>query len=132
MRVIRYLSLEWLAALTDEVAASATLQALAAQHTIGVTQVVTDGPEGTVVYHLQVGDGSAGFGAGSAFPEDVRIEQTWETAVGVANGTLNAQEAFIKGRVLLTGNQQKLMESQPVFSALNDVFEKVRERTEYR
>lgn len=132
MRVIRYLSLEWLAALTDEVAASATLQALAAQHTIGVTQVVTDGPEGTVVYHLQVGDGSAAFGAGSAFPEDVRIEQTWETAVGVANGTLNAQEAFIKGRVLLTGNQQKLMESQPVFSALNDVFEKVRERTEYR
>ncbi len=132
MRVIRYLSLEWLAALTDEVAASAALQALAAQHTIGVTQVVTDGPEGTVVYHLQVGDGSAAFGAGSAFPEDVRIEQTWETAVGVANGTLNAQEAFIKGRVLLTGNQQKLMESQPVFSALNDVFEKVRERTEYR
>ena len=132
MRVIRYLSLEWLAALTDEVAASATLHALAAQHTIGVTQVVTDGPEGTVVYHLQVGDGSAVFGAGSAFPEDVRIEQTWETAVGVANGTLNAQEAFIKGRVLLTGNQQKLMESQPVFSALNDVFEKVRERTEYR
>jgi len=84
------------------------------------------------VYHLQVGDGGAAFGAGSAFPEDVRIEQTWETAVGVANGTLNAQEAFIKGRVLLTGSQQKLLDSQPVFSALNDVFEKVRERTEYR
>ena len=132
MHVIRYLSLEWLAALSTEVAESAALRALAADHTIGVTQVVTDGPEGTVVYHLQVGDGGAAFGAGSAFPEDVRIEQTWETAVGVANGTLNAQEAFIKGRVLLTGSQQKLLDSQPVFSALNDVFEKVRERTEYR
>ncbi|MEQ1701144.1 MAG: hypothetical protein ABMA25_13605 [Ilumatobacteraceae bacterium] len=130
--MIRYLSLEWLDALTTEVAASTALQELAAEHTIGVTQVVTDGPEGTIVYHLQVGDGSATFGAGSAFPEDVRMEQTWETAVGVATGELNAQEAFIKGRILLTGSQQKLVESQPVFGALDAVFTSVRERTEYR
>ena len=132
MHVIRYLSLEWLAALTTEVADSETLQSLASEHTIGVTQVVTDGPEGTVVYHLQVGDGLAAFGAGSALPEDVRMEQTWETAVGVAKGELNAQEAFIKGRILLTGSQQKLVESQPVFGALDGVFTSVRERTEYR
>ncbi len=132
MPVIRYLSLEWLAALTTEVAASATLQALAGEHTIGVTQVVTDGPEGTVVYHLQVGNGVAAFGAGSAFPEDVRMEQTWDTAVGVATGEVNAQEAFIRGWILLTGSQQKLVESQPVFGALDGVFTSVRERTEYR
>ena len=132
MTVIRYLSLEWLEALTAEVAASATLQQLAGQHTIGVTQVVTDGPEGTIVYHLQVGDGSATFGAGSAFPEDVRMEQTWETAVAVATGELNAQDAFIGGRILLTGDQQKLMASQPVFKALDAVFATVRQRTEYR
>ena len=131
MGVIRYLSLEWLEALTAEVAASAELQGLAAHHTIGVTQVITDGPEGTVVYHLQVGDGVAAFGAGSAFPEDVRMEQTWETATGVATGTLNAQEAFIKGRILLSGSQQKLVESQPVFAALDGVFRNVRDRTEY-
>lgn len=131
MRVIRYLSLEWLDALTAEVAANAELQDLASQHTIGVTQVVTDGPEGTVVYHLQVGDGAATFGAGQAFPEDVRMEQTWETATSVATGALNAQEAFIKGRILLTGSQQKLMESQPVFAALDTVFRTVRERTDY-
>ena len=132
MHVIRYLSLEWFAALTAEVAASTTMQALATEHTIGVTQVVTDGPEGTVIYHLQVGQGLAAFGAGSAFPEDVRMEQTWETAVGVATGKLNAQEAFIKGRILLTGSQQKLVESQAVFGALDAVFTTVRERTEYR
>ena len=131
MRVIRYLSLEWLDALTAEVAASTELQELAQQHTIGVTQVVTEGPEGTVVYHLQVGDGAATFGAGLAFPEDVRMEQTWETATAVATGALNAQEAFIKGRILLTGSQQKLMDSQPVFGALDAVFRSVRERTSY-
>lgn len=130
--MIRYLSLEWLEALTAEVEADAALQALASKHRIGVTQVVTGGPEGNVVYHLQVGDRSARFGAGPAEPEDVRMEQTWDTAVGVATGELNAQEAFIKGRILLTGNQQLLVESQAVFGALDAVFTSVRERTEYR
>lgn len=131
MSVIRYLSLEWLEALTAEVDANAALQSLAPRHSIGVTQVVTGGPEGEVVYHLQVGDGAARFGAGAAEPEDVRMEQTWATAVGVATGALNAQEAFIKGHILLTGSQQRLVDAQPVFGALDTVFATVRERTEY-
>jgi putative sterol carrier protein len=130
--VVRYLSLEWFDALSAEVSASATLSELASRHTIGVTQVVTDGPEGDVTYHLQVRDGAAAFGAGAAEPEDVRMQQDWATAVGVATGEQNAQEAFIGGRIRLSGDQQKLIESQPVFAALDEVFKSVRERTEYR
>ena len=129
--MIRYLSLEWLDALTAEVAANDDLQQLASQFTLGITQVITDGPEGTVVYHLQVADGIATFGPGQAFPEDVRMEQTFDTAVGVATGSVNAQEAFIKGRIRLTGDQQKLMDSVPVFKALDGVFTSVRTRTSY-
>lgn len=129
--MVRYLSLEWIEALTAEVAASAELEALAAGHEIGVTQVVTAGPEGDVVYHLQVGDGAASFGPGAAWPEHVRMQQTWDTAVAVATGELDPQDAFIGGRILLTGDQQKLMASQPVFKALDAVFATVRERTEY-
>jgi len=130
--VVRYLSLEWFDALSAEVAASASLSELAQLHTIGVTQVVTDGPEGDVTYHLQVGDGVARFGAGAADPENVRMEQDWQTAVGVATGEQNAQEAFIGGKIRLTGDQQRLIDSQPVFAALDAVFKNVRERTEYR
>lgn len=129
--MIRYLSLDWLDALSAEVAASADLQQLASAHTIGVTQVVTDGPEGTVIYHLQVADGVATFGPGQAFPEDVRMEQAWETAIGIATGALNAQEAFIKGRILLTGDQTALLSAQPVFGALDAVFRTVAERTTF-
>jgi hypothetical protein len=130
--VVRYLSLEWFDALSAEVSASASLSDLAQRHFIGVTQVVTGGPEGDVTYHLQVGDGVARFGAGSADPEHVRMEQDWATAVGVATGDQNAQEAFIAGRIRLAGDQQKLIDSQPVFAALDQVFKSVRERTEYR
>ena len=128
----RYLSLEWFDALSAEVSTSAPLSELARQHTIGVTQVVTGGPEGDVTYHLQVGGGVARFGPGAAEPEHVRMEQDWSTAVGVATGEQNAQEAFIGGRIRLAGDQQKLIESQAVFAALDQVFKSVRERTEYR
>jgi putative sterol carrier protein len=130
--VVRYLSLAWIDALSQEVVNSSQLAALAGDHHIGVTQVVTDGPEGTVIYHLRLGNGSASFGPGPADDEDVRLEQSWATATAVATGDLNAQEAFIKGLIRLTGNQQKLIESQPVFAALDAVFTSVREQTEYR
>ena len=128
---IRYLSLAWIRELTREVADSDELAKLAGEHTIGVTQVVTDGPEGDVTYHLQVGDGAATFGAGPADPEHVRMEQSWDTAVGVAPGSLNAPQAFITGQIRLAGDQAKLMESQPVFAALDAVFASVRQRTRY-
>jgi putative sterol carrier protein len=123
--------LAWLRELTREVGESEPLAALAHDHSIGVTQVVSDGPEGDVTYHLQVGDGEATFGAGPADPEDVRMEQDWATAVAVATGELNAQEAFVTGRIRFLGDQQLLIDSQPVFAALDGVFATVRERTQY-
>jgi hypothetical protein len=93
--------------------------------------VVTEAPEGVIVYSLQVADGRLTFQAGAAFPEDVRFEQSWDTAVGVATGTLNAQEAFIQGRILLTGDQQKLMDNPSIFTAMSAVFDSVRSETEY-
>ena len=129
--MIRYLSLDWINALSQEVTASDHMREVAEHHSIGVTQIVTDGPEGDVTYHLVVADGEANFGAGPADPEDVRMEQTWDTAVAVATGEMNAQDAFINGHVRLYGDQQKLLDSQPVFGALDGVFGSVRERTRY-
>lgn len=129
--MIRYLSLDWITALSDEVAASDQMRKIAESHRIGVTQVVSNGPEGEVTYHLSVGGGEASFGPGPADPEDVKMEQDWDTAVAVATGELNAQEAFIGGRIRLFGDQQKLLESQPVFGALDVVFASVREQTSY-
>ena len=129
---VRYLSLDWLDELAQAVDAHADLQRLAGDHRIGVTQVVTGGPEGDVTYHLQVDAGDARFGAGPAEPEDVRMEQAWDTAVAVATGQLNAQDAFVNGHIRLFGDQQKLLDAQPVFGALDAVFQDVRGRTEYR
>ncbi len=129
--LVRYLSPEWIDAVQAELAETGVLTDLVDEHSIGVTQVVTDAPGGTVTYHLQVGGGVASFGSGPAEPEDVRFEQDWTTATGVATGHLSAQEAFINGRIRLVGDQQKLLRSQPVFGALDQVFNTVRARTDY-
>jgi hypothetical protein len=129
--VLRYLSLDWIAALGEEVERSDALRDVAAGRRLAVTQVVTDGPEGDVSYHLDVDDGTVRFGPGPAEEEQLRFLQDWPTAVAVATGTLNAQEAFIAGRIKLIGDQQLLLDSVPVFAALDSVFSKVRERTDY-
>lgn len=128
---MRYLSLDWIDAVAADAAASAEVADATTRTEIGVTQVVTDGPEGTIVYSLQVEDGHFAFAAGAAHPENVRFEQTWDTAVSVATGALNAQEAFIQGRILLTGDQQALMDNQPIFAAMSGVFDRVRAHTQY-
>lgn len=129
---MRYLSLDWIDAVANEIGASDELRRLALDHEIGITQTVTDGPEGDVTYHLQVGDGSVRFASGAAEPEHVTMEQTWDTAVAVATGELKAQDAFIRGSILLRGDQQRLLAAQPVFGALDVAFTTVRDRTEYR
>ena len=128
---MRYLSLDWIHAMQAQVASNESLQTLAETHAIGITQEVTDGPEGTVLYSLQLGNGEALFSAGAARTEHVRFTQTWETAVGVATEVIPAQEAFIKGLVRITGDAQLLVDTMPVFAALDSAFVAVRALTEY-
>jgi putative sterol carrier protein len=128
---IRYLSLEWIDALTEAVAGDPELAELAAQHSVGLTQVVEDGPEGTVTYHLQLDGDGARFAAGPAEPEHLRLMESWQTAVAVATGELNAEQAFLAGSIRLLGDPSLILGLQPVLAALHRVFERVAARTVY-
>jgi hypothetical protein len=59
------------------------------------------------------------------------MEQAWDTAVAVATGEMTAQEAFLGGLTRMAGDPQKLLDSQPLFGALDPVFASDRERTTY-
>jgi hypothetical protein len=59
------------------------------------------------------------------------MEQSWDTTVGIATGTIPAQEGFIKGLIKLSGDRQKMVENIAVFGALESAFATVREQTVY-
>ncbi|NDG67451.1 MAG: hypothetical protein EBY23_11195 [Actinobacteria bacterium] len=119
MNTVRYLSLDWIEAIGTRATKNAELQLLGSTLNIGITQMVSDGPEDTVLYHLQVKDNAVTFGAGPADPEHVRLEQEWETAVAVATGAMAAEDAFI-------------IQSQEIFAALDPIFDEVAKITVYK
>lgn len=128
---VRYLSLEWIEALSAAAAASPDMQAAAAACSVHATNVVTGTPEGDVIYHLEAAGGRLSIGAGAAHPEDLRFTQDWDTAIGVSLGTLNVNDAIMQGRLRFEGDPEKLMANQAVFNALNPIFDELRTRTQY-
>ncbi len=125
---MRYLSDEWLAAVAQEIESDGAVATAAVPHSISVTQVVTDTPFGEVTYHLVCADGNVQFAKGS-IPSDVTFRQSYETAVAIARGELNAAESFITGKVRFSGNHEKVIAAQDFFAALDAVFTRVRART---
>jgi putative sterol carrier protein len=129
--VAKYLSVEWIDDLHATASANRALQELSRHHRLRVTETVTGAPDGDVSYHLILADGAIRIGAGSGENADVCFEQDYATAVGLATGVLNAQTAFVSGQLRVTGDMDLLMASQPVFAALDIVFNDVRRRTEF-
>ena len=127
----RYLSPEWIDDVRARVGESPVLSAGAVPSSLRLTQVVTEAPGGDVTYHLAVDDGAATFGGGAAADEDLRLESDWPTAVAVATGRLNAQDAFIQGRIRLKGDHSKLVDAVPVLIALDAVVADLRPHTTY-
>ena len=131
MSNIRYLSTEWIEAVSARIANSTEIQSLATNHQVGVTQVVTGTPFGDVTYNFQVGAGRATFSSGSASPEDVRFSESWETALAINNDSLSADEAILLGHVTFSGDHTKLVAAGDVFALLDSVFEEVRALTTF-
>jgi putative sterol carrier protein len=47
-------------------------------------------------------------------PYAALADQDWQTAVGVATGKINAQEAFISGKILFKGDHERVIATQPL------------------
>ncbi len=125
-----YLSPAWIEEAATYVAADPTLAA-SALLPVAVTQVVTGGPTGDIAYHFTVADGEVTFGPGPAPHQDVCIELDHATAVALATGGVNAQEAFVRGRIGLHGDHGALLAAVPVLRALDAVLAPLRAETTF-
>ncbi|HSH23067.1 MAG TPA: SCP2 sterol-binding domain-containing protein [Acidimicrobiales bacterium] len=128
--MVKYLSPEWMA-LTKELAADFPETPGA---TARLQYVVTGGPEGEVRYHHIIDNGHTVEHALGDDPEaDVTLTSTYDDKMKVDKGELDANAAFMQGRVKVSGNIAKVMAllpltSKPEYKAIQ---EKVREQTEF-
>ena len=96
--------------------------------------VVTGGPEGDVKYYQVIDNGKM---LESQLGEDPDAEFTltlsYADSVAVQKGELDANAAFMQGRMKVTGNMGKLMSLMPLtqspeYKAIN---EKIKDKTEF-
>lgn len=115
---VKYLSDEWANAMQSAVNADDGFQKVAGGVSLGVQQNVTGGPDGDVTYHMGIKDGAAFCAIGALDGADLTINQTYDTAVAIAKGELNLQNAFMQGQIQVTGNIAIAMQYQTQLASL--------------
>lgn len=128
---VDYLSNEWIKAVSDGIKSNSEIIAVARENSVSITQIITGTPNGDVTYHLESRDGTISFASGPATVSDIAFTQDWQTAVGVATGQINAQEAFISGKIRFKGDHERVIATQPLFLALDAVFSAVNANTNF-
>jgi putative sterol carrier protein len=112
--VPKYLTQEWLDA-TKEMAADQPERPGASAK---MQYVVTGGPDGDVSYYWILENGKLlESKLGTLDDAEVTLTQSWDDSVKVQKGELDANAAFMQGRVKVTGNMAKLMALLPLTNA---------------
>lgn len=127
----KFLSTEWL----DEMSAVAQRSHGKTDAITGVRlcmQEVVIGNDGVETrYYLVIEDGALRCQAGDAPAPDVTLTQDYETAAALHRGDISAQQAFIDGRLKVSGNVALVAQHAETFTTLSNVFTELRDRTTF-
>ena len=110
----KWLSQEWL----DETRKMAESQPERPGATTVLQYVITGGPDGEIHYYWVLDNGKLNESQlGDHANPEVTLTQTYEDAMRIQKGELDANAAFMQGRVKVTGNMAKLMSLLPLTNA---------------
>ena len=116
---IKFLTEEWATTMTEKLNASDDFKSAAANQQVKLQQVVTDTPDGgESKYYFTIDGGAAQVALGEISDAEATITQNYDTAVAINKQELNAQNAFMQGKIKISGNMMKLMQLQGVFTAM--------------
>jgi putative sterol carrier protein len=95
---------------------------------------VSDGPDGAIKYYQVIENGRMTESTlGEDAAADFTLAMSYADAVAMAKGELDANAAFMQGKVKVTGNMGKLMALLPLTASpeYKAIAQKVNEQTEY-
>ncbi len=126
----KWLSQEWL----DEGRELAESQPERPGATARMQYVVTGGPEGDVKYYWVLENGKLlESKLGDLEDSEVTLTQSYDDAMRIQKGELDANAAFMQGRVKVTGNMAKLMSLLPITNSpeYKALQQQILEKTEF-
>lgn len=116
---VKFLSEEWAQQVTQALNSSDDFKRAASGQTVKLQQVVTDTPEGgEAKYYFTLDNGTAQVALGETADAEATLTQNYETARAIAREELNPTNAFMQGKLKISGNMMKLMQLQTVFNQL--------------
>jgi putative sterol carrier protein len=116
---VKFLSEQWAQAITDALNSSEDFKRAAANQKTQLQQVVTGTPDGgDAKYYFKLENGAAEVALGELENAEATISQSYETAVAINKQELNAQNAFMQGKLKISGNMMKLMQLQGVVNTM--------------
>lgn len=119
MVAVKFLSEEWANSITEALNSSDEFKSAASSQQANLQQVVTDVPDGgEVKYYVKIGEGTAEVSLGELPDAEATLTQSYDVAAALSKGELNGQQAFMQGKLKISGNMMKLMQLQGVFNAL--------------
>ena len=126
----KYLTQEWL----DQTRELGADQPERPGATVRMNWVVTGGPDGDVSYYWILENGKLlESKLGTLDDAEVTLSSSYEDSVKQIKGELDANAAFMQGRVKVTGNMAKLMSLLPLTNSpeYKVLGEKIKEMTEF-
>jgi putative sterol carrier protein len=125
---VRFLSEEWAEALKAALNADEAFRTAASSSSARIQQVITQDGEETR-YWIVIADGAIDMGLGDLDPVDATITESYDSAVALSKGELNAVTAFMTGKIKVAGNMAMLLGLQAALSRLPPAMSSI--QTEY-
>jgi putative sterol carrier protein len=115
---VKFLSDEWLSEVESRLNANEGFQTAAKGQAARLQQQISGTPMGDVSYGFVLDGGKVAMTKGDIENPEATISQDYPTAVAISKLELSGQQAFMQGKLKVSGNLMKIMQLQGTLAAM--------------
>ena len=120
---VKFLSDEWLGEVASRLNSNEAFQSAAKGQAARIQQQISGAPEGDVSYGFVLDGGKVEMSKGEIENPEATVSQDYPTAVAIGKQELSGQQAFMQGKLKVSGNLMKIMQIQGALAAMPQALE---------
>jgi putative sterol carrier protein len=115
---VKFLSDEWLSEVESRLNANDTFQSAAKGQAARLQNEITGAPGGDMKYGFVLDGGKVQLVKGDIDNAEATLTQSYDVAVSMSKQEMTGQQAFMQGKLKISGNLMKMMQLQGVFGSM--------------